>query len=252
MARHYKLVASFKNNYGFYNEQELELGDAVTTLEEMDYITCRFEDQSQLISLLEKDGLISGKNNLSISYNHNGKKNYLNPLFGYPEMMGIIDNLEEVVSFDNGHQTKYKIVSHKSPLFKQKLEEFYSLLGDEPARFFEEIYKDKAPKYLEKFVYNYYDNKNRPVDTLEDEYELRDLKRKIELEFSRYKTFRGYLIFMDKYMKKHPELSIDEKTPNTKMEVEDTTDYDDEEFLTKEEIEEMAKGDDLYHGPKRL
>lgn len=94
MARHYKLVASFKNNYGFYNEQELELGDAVTTLEEMDYLTCRFEDQSQLISLLEKDGLISGKNNLSISYNHNGKKNFLNPLFGYPEMMGIIDNLE--------------------------------------------------------------------------------------------------------------------------------------------------------------
>ena len=53
-------------------------------------------------------------------------------------------------------------------------------------------------------------------------------------------------------MKKHPELNIDKKTPNIKIEVENITDYDDEEFLTKEEIEEMAKGDDLYHGPKRF
>lgn len=255
MARHYTLTACYKNKYSFINEQELEIGESITSLEKMDEITCRYVGSGQLIDLLEKDGMVSGKNHLSITYTYNKERHHIPPLFNHPEMLTVIPNLKEVTEFKNNQPITYKIIPHDSYVFQEKLKEFYQLLGDEPALFFSEIYQDKAPKYLENLVYNYYNNKSKNSESLEDVYELQDLKEKIELEFSRYKIFREYLIYIDKYLKDHPNFiqkPIEENYSNNAKANTYIYDECDEEFLTSEEIEEMAKGDDLYHGPRRF
>ena len=102
MASHYKLVASFNNKYSFLMEQEVNFDNYISTLEQMDYITCIYDDQSSLIKQLETKGIISGKNHLSICYNYKNEKHYLHPLFGYPEMAHVIEKLENYTCVENG------------------------------------------------------------------------------------------------------------------------------------------------------
>lgn len=259
MATHYKLVASYKNKYSFINEQELvELVDhPITSLDEMDKITCRYPDSDYLIKLLDNDGMISGKNYLSIKYKKNGKDCYLHPVFGIPELIDVIDDLQVVQTVRNGRPINYKIVNHKNPFYQEKLREFYDFIDNNPDYFFAEVYGNNFPKRLAHLVKIYTDSKGESFDTLDDEYEFRDKKREMELEFSRYKTFRGYLVYLDKYMKKNN--LIDESEINTSIVrnynentiVTAEVDFDDDEFLSQEEISSAVDdGDDWYRGPR--
>lgn len=258
MARLYRLIASNKNSAGIYNEEVVNQTDSFRTLEEVDFVTCCYDNQIDFLNMLDCDGIVSNKNYISIQYKHNKENRYLHPLFGYPNMINIINQLKEVTTYVDGHPVKYKIVPHDNPFFKRKLEEFYYYLGDEPRLFFSEVYGDKTPKTLERYVYLYFNDIGKDFYTLDDEYEWRDLKTKIELEFSRYKTFRGYLIYMDRYFKKHPELTRKSFDTNKKADAVELNKlpfdpYEKEEFLTEEEYESvMPNGDEWYHAPKRF
>lgn len=255
MARYYRLVASVKSGYGFSNEEVIQTEEPFTSLEEIDIITCSYLNQEEFIKSLEYEGWISGKNWISIQYTKQKENRYLHPLFGYPNMKEIIKNLKQVTDTKDGHPITYKIIPHDHPFFQEKLKELYYYLGNEPGEFFSEVFDKNPPKYLEKLVYNYYDMKKKEFDTLEDEYEFKDLSSKIELEFSRYKIFRGYLIYMDRYFKKHPEavrVNFHEKIEDIPIKKEEETTYDYEEFLTDEELETVVpQGDEWLYGPKK-
>ena len=211
----------------------------------------------EFIKELEKDGIISNENWLSISYQHNKKTRYRHLLFGHSAVMNIIDNLQEVTIFKDGIPIKEKIVPHDNQFFQSKFQEFLHYLGKEPRMFFTEVYGDNTPKYLEMLVYNYYDSKGEIFDNLEDERNWNSLFDKIKLEFSKYKTFRGYLIYMDRYFEKHPEMEREIPKPKVQLSFSEC-DYEDygnetEEFLTEEEYNNATpEGDDWYNGPKRL
>ena len=193
----YKLIDSIKTKYGFYGERVLNAGDPYKSLEEIDYITCDYDDMIDFVQELRRDGITIFKNCVPI---------------------------------------KEKILPHDNTFFQSKFEEFKYYLGGEPRMFFAEIYRDNSPGYLETLVYNYYDGKNKEFDSLEDERDWKDLLDKIKLEFSRYKVFRGYLVYMDKYFKNHPELERVNLNPQisttTNINTDDILEYDNEEFLT--------------------
>lgn len=255
MARNYRLVASVKEKYGFSEEEVIETDEPFKSLEEIDIITCSYFSNEDFVRSLECDGWISGKNWISIQYTKQKENCYVNPLYGYPNMVEIIRNLKQVTDTKDGHPITYKIIPHDNPFFQEKLEELYYYLGNEPGEFFLEVFNNNPPKNLESLVYNYYELKEKEFDTLEDEYEVKNLSSKIVQEFSKYKTFRTYLICMDKYFKKHPNavrVNFHKKIEDIPMEKEEETTYDYEEFLTDEELETVVpQGDAWIYGPKR-
>lgn len=249
MSRVYKLIASRKEYCQFYEEQELD--ETITKLSEMDYLTCRYPSEEYLISLLTNDGQISGKNHLSIQYSKNKENHYLMPLFDTPQMLEIIPLLKEIKMPIDGHIRNTIIVPHDHPFFQEKLAQLYKFIKESPEYFFDTIYKQNVPKHLKRLALLYHENKDQVFDTLEDAYNYEGIKRNLELEFSRYKTFRGYLIYTAKYLTKN-QVNITEYIPpkDTFQELEE---YDCEEFLTDEEIANtVAEGDEVYGMQKRL
>ena len=254
MATHYKLTASYKNNYSFFEEQELDTN--ITTLEEIDYITCRYPSCEYLLQLLDNDGIISGKNHLSIRYKSKNQCKYLHPIFNMPELMDIIDNLQERQVYQNGHPMTYKCVNHSSVFFQEKIKEFYQFLDGNPDYFFNEVYGKNKPKRLTYLVNLYFNGKSNNFYSLEDEYAWRDLGQKIELEFSRYKTFRGYLLYVERYKNKFSSQQESEvicKTENYDLPVLEEFDFEKEEFLSEEEIMgAVPEGTKWHHAPRKI
>jgi len=261
MATHYKLVACYKNKYNFINEQELNefFNHPITSLEEIDRITCRYPDADYLINLLDNDGIISGKNHLSIRYKSKDKNNYLHPIFNIPDLVDAIDDLQVIQTIRDGRPITYKIVSHKNPFYQEKLKEFYSYIDTNPDYFFSEVYGNNIPKRLFHLVKLYTDSKMQVFDTLDDEYEYKDKMKEMELEFSRYKTFRGYLVYTNRLIQNNELLNnhiLDTSittnyTQNNISEPEIDFDDKEEEFLSQEEIDSAVNdGDDWYHGPR--
>lgn len=249
MSRTYKLIASRKEYYHFHDEQVLELGEPITKLSDMDYLTCRYPNQEYLLSLLTNDGEISGKNHLSIQYLKNKRVYYLNPLFDQPQMLDIIPQLKE----EKNQMAYQKILTipRNHPFFQEKLAEFYAYINTSPEYFFETIYQKYIPKNLEHLVMLYHENKGKTFDALEDEYNYHTIKRNLELEFSRYQTFRQYLIVTNQILKTRPLTIL--KTNSLELDTLEAEDYDYEEFLTEEEImRSVAEGDDVYVMQKRL
>lgn len=248
MARYYRLVASVKEENGFRDEEVIQTEEPFKSLEEIDMITCTYLHQDEFIRDLEYEGLISGKNWISIQYTRQKENCYVQPLYGYSNMKEIIKSLKQVTDTKDGHPVTYKIVPHNNPFFQEKLTEFYNYLGEEPNKFFSEVFNNHAPKTLEKLVHNYYYIKGKELDSLEDEYELINLSTKIVQEFSNYKVFRTYLIYMDRYFQKHPESVVVHSYEKEEKELT----YDYEEFLTDEELETVVDpGDTWLYGPKR-
>lgn len=255
MAYHYKLIASVHNKMGFYEEYSLEdYMEKTTRLEDIDRITCCYSNMGQLLEKLDQDGIISGKNWLSIAYQKENVTRYLPVLFQHPEMLGVIQELKNYQVSQNGHLIQYRVVDHNHPYFREKFNEFLSLLGEIPEVFFAEIYDEHAPKKLEHYVMNYYQLRGKSFDTLEDEYEYRDLFDQIKLEFSRYSVFREYIIAFDHYLISHPNfLGSDNGRASFYEKNQSVEEYPDiEEFLTAEEIEKSVFDSDSvwYRAPR--
>lgn len=257
MATHYKLIASYKNKYNFLEEQELDfLFEKGATLEEIDSITCRYPSSEYLLHLLDIDGVVSGKNHLSIRYKHKNQYKYIHPIFDIPELLEILSSLQEKHDFQDGHPVTYKVVNRNNPFFQEKLKEFYQFIDVDSDYFFSEIYGDNKPKRLVYLVNSYLNEKNSSFDSLEDEYAWRNLKEKIELEFSRYKTFRGYLIYVDRYKNKMPNQLETEtvlKKENYSLPVSEEFYDEKEEFLSEEEIMgAVPEGTSWHHAPRKI
>lgn len=254
MAQYYKLVACYKNKYSFINEQELEvIKDKNTSIMDIDYITCHYPNEKFLIELLDRDGIISGKNHLSIKYNRKGQYHYLSPLFNHIEMLDIIENLCQRTIYQNGHPETHKVVPISNPFFQEKKREFYNYIKENPEYFFSEVYKDKPPRELERLVYNYHEARRTEPTTLEDVYLFDDLARQIQQEFSKYSVFRDYLIKTDKYFGKDNSIESNEISSNsTSDDFNSEVDDEHEEFLTAKEMK-LALNDELStwkYGPK--
>ena len=68
MAKKYRLMASNRTNYGFLSEEEINVEEEFSTLEQVDLYTCVYRDKIDFInSKIPK----SGKNHISIKYKYN-------------------------------------------------------------------------------------------------------------------------------------------------------------------------------------
>lgn len=256
MAKKYHLIASDRTNYGFLKEEEIDVNEEFSTLEQVDLYTCAYKNKIDFINTKIPK---SGKNHVSIKYKYNQEDHYLPPLFDCPEMQLVIRDIKEQQVYEKGHTYNYKIISHDNPVFKRTYDQFIMLLGVEPQFFFAEVFNTGPTRNLENYVYNYYQGKNQVFDNLDDERAWRALEEKIKLEFSNYKVFRSYVLCINKYKQDHPgflerdEEMIDTKPTSTTI-IDDSylTSYDSEEFLTEEEYEQATpEGDDWYNAPRR-
>ena len=250
----YKLVACFKNKYSYINEQELDFQeDKIINISTIDYITCRYPSETFLINLLDRDGIISGMNHLSIKKCKDGNQTYyLSPLFNHIEMLDVIDELKERVIYEDGKPRTYKLVPLNNRFFQEKKKEFYGYISKNPEYFFHEIYNDNPPKKLESLVYNYDEARKTDSVSLEDLYQFDDLARKIQTEFSKYEVFRDYVVKTDKYFgnkveENMPSFSLD----NQNNDFEEDDYQEEEEFLTSSEIQKSLSDQTAvwYRGP---
>ena len=197
MAKKYELVASFYEKGRF--KEEIVLEGAPTTLHEIDYLTCIYPNMHYFLNLLDRDGIISGKNHLSIRFVKDKEYHYIQPLFGYPELQQIIPYLRQKEAYSDGKKHYFLAIPNEHPLYKEKLRELYEWINISPELFFDNIYGKNYPKKLNRFVSLYLEDKDTTFTHAEDERAFLDNKSLLELEFSRYKTFRGYLIRTTQY-----------------------------------------------------
>ncbi|MBE6147169.1 MAG: hypothetical protein E7168_02415 [Firmicutes bacterium] len=251
MAKKYELVASYYDGRTFKDQTVLE--GTPTILHEIDYITCIYPSVSYFLNLLDKDGTISGKNHLAIRFIKNKEYHYIQPLFNYPEMQDIIPRLQEKNVYLDGQRHYFLGVPVEHPLYKEKLREFYSWVKDSPELFFSIIYGNNYPKKLDRLVSLYLEGRTSSFSKLEDERAYLDNKSLLELEFSRYKTFRGYLIRTNQYKMEHPDkFPALEDTSISYSEKEEVVEYDssDDEFLEPEEIQNAVGEGEVWYRVK--
>lgn len=187
----YYLVASYYDMYkkSYINEITIKKLNniSLSSLIKIDDFTSNYAE-IEILNMIEKELNIKGINHLSIKY---VKNDYEQPIY-----YQVITNNKEFNSCIKSTQTKevklmdkYRktsFVSLNNELLKKELVELLKILETKNYLLFKEVYpKENDFSFLVKnYMNSNYDN---------ELYREEDLK-KIILEFSRYKTFRGWII----------------------------------------------------------
>lgn len=190
----YHLVASYydlyeKNpNLKYKNEIEINIpGIDLSTLQAIDSFTAS-HSKLEIIDLLNDELGITGRNSLAIKYQKNKTAN--------PVYYKIIENNQEfipctknnnLISYYVGDKFVRTLAVHRTPLFVKELSVLGKIIYEKNLEEFERLYSypNSDLYYLvTRFINTSYDT---------PEAEIEDLKL-IEKEFSRYKTFRGWII----------------------------------------------------------
>ena len=190
----YHLVASYydlyeKNpNLKYKNEIEINLpGIDLSTLQAIDSFTAS-HTSLEIFEILRKELGITGRNQLAIKFQ---KNKIANPVY-----YKIIENNQEfipctkhnnLISYYVGDKFVRTLAVHRTPLFGKELRILSKLINEKKIEEFKRLYPypNSDLYYLvTRFINTSYDT---------PEAEIEDLKL-IEKEFSRYKTFRGWII----------------------------------------------------------
>lgn len=217
----YHLVASYydlyeKNpNLKYKNEVEINIpGIDLSTLQAIDLFTAS-HSKLEIIDLLNDELGITGRNSLAIKYQKNKSSN--------PVYYKIIENNKEFIPCTNCTKNDNLISYYVGDKFVRTLSVLHTPLFVKELRVLVKIIYEKN---IEEFKRLYpYPNSDlyylvtRFINTSYDtpEAEIEDLKL-IEKEFSRYMTFRGWIIAKENKNKELDREPINEKRIETKQE----------------------------------
>lgn len=237
MGRYY-LVASYYDSFNksYRNENIIKKlnGINLSSLVEIDKFTSNFE-KIKILDMIEKELGIMGINHLAIKYFYSNDDNKFYPyrvIYGNELFNECTKSVVKNKVMINNKCRETYFVSSNNKLYRQKMEKLMKLIKGENASFdkFREFYSlDNELSFLVKrYINSSYDNE------LEKE---RDLKN-IILEFSRYKTFRGWIIEQEK--KKNNTLSYTYKSSDKNVV------YKDKQSKNKGEVLSIEQNISLY------
>lgn len=251
----YNLVANRYDTINrMYVEDKVVSEETLLALEDVDRITCRYSEE-EILDRLKEDGKITTQNHLVITRVVKDKTYRKTAMFSNPEMVQVIDSLKVKTGYENGRPINYKALDRNSEFFKKAFEEFKKLLALNPDFF---IIMNLENTELERKTENYYSEKNKEHYHEEEARHVKELEEEMTDEFSRYKTFRKYIINMQKY-KRYLKLEEDKivysSSNENPFETYDESEIDDdkEEFITNDEIEKYSPdGTFPIYGPKPM
>ena len=187
----YYLVACYYDMHkkSYTNEITIKKLNNITlsSLIKIDDFTTK-HSETEILNMIEKEFNIRGINHLSIKYVKNDYETpvYYKVITNNKEFNSCINStqIKELKLMDKKRKTSF--ISLNNDLLKNELTELLKILNTKNYALFQEVYpKENDFSFLVKnYMNSNYDNE------LYSEEEL----RKIILEFSRYKTFRGWII----------------------------------------------------------
>lgn len=196
----YNLVASYYDIFEIDSTKRYKdsvvidgekLGIDLSTLQAIDKFTSS-HNRFQIFQILENELGIQGKKHLAIQYkkNQNAKPEFYRTIDDYPEFVSCTKIDEENQKLEYwAFSRKYTslAVPSNAELFQSEKAKLFNLIEKEN---YEEILKYLHPKsLLSRLIEEYF---FAPHDNVEEaRLELKEIIRK---EFSRYKTFRGWII----------------------------------------------------------
>lgn len=190
----YTLVASKydRANNHYLNEVQINLeGGPTDKLMQIDAYTASSSRLDLLAELREK-GLITNQDTLSIRYikNKNEKAIYFQTIYDNPKFRTSFNSLTKRNYYINGHLEVADALRYDNEYFKEEWTKIKQLIDSENFAEIKRLYpkENHLKDLISGYLKSSYDN------DLEKERELEEIKK----EFSRYKTFRGWVVTTSK------------------------------------------------------
>lgn len=195
----YHLVASYydifekNSSLRYKNEIEISLpGIDLSTLQAIDNFTAS-HSQIEIYKILEQQLGIAGRNQLSIKYQKNKTSNpiYYKVIKNNPEFVSCTQNNKLASYWIGNKNVRSLVVSRYTPLFEKELSNLLKIIENRNLEEFHQMYPyENSDLYF--LVKRYI---GTSFDTMEASQTDLDL---IIKEFSRYKTFRGWIVAKEK------------------------------------------------------
>lgn len=237
VASHYDLYKKQYQNETIINLPQIDLA----TIQSIDYFTAS-HNRTELLQLIEQETNQQGLNHLAIKYykNQNANPIYYNTIENNPEFASLLRENQIYISQNgkprkNGYQLlgqKYEFltVNSKNIYFLKELRIIMNLIEKKDLNQFEQIYpyNDTFHWLITRYLTSSYDDATVQKEDL----------IKIEKEFSRYKTFRGWIVAIEKREKTHKNETTNQNkiNPSTPL----STPLKEKKLRTSKTIEEYA------------
>ena len=215
----YSLVASYydKSSNTYKNEIKIkELNNKkFTSLFEIDLFTSS-HSREELFSIIKKEYGVNEINHLSIRFKkwNSEEYDYLSVIVDDKIFLNCISSVEKTNKFILDKNRNTEFISQNNELYKKELNNLFIMIKD--GSFFEYYNRNND---LTKLINRYNQTKSSNEEEL---YERNKILRFLSLEFSRYKTFRGwYVLSFKKRIKTIPnkyEINTSKQTSKSKIE----------------------------------
>ena len=189
----YYLVAAYYDGKNFVNEVQIDgLGEySLKSLRDIDLFTSSHSLQ-EIIHILEKYYDIDPRSSVSVKRykNVNATFDYYKAIISNKKYNETILDMQEITYAISGHRMRTLAVFRDSSLFKEEFLKLDYMLKSKDMAKFKEVYPydNQFSLVVSRYMSDAYDNDFER----EKDYET------IQNEFSRYKTFRSWIVNQDK------------------------------------------------------
>ena len=189
----YYLVAAYYDGKNFVNEVQIDgLGEySLKSLRDIDLFTSSHSLQ-EIIHILEKYYDIDPRSSVSVKRykNVNATPDYYKAIISNKKYNETILDMQEITYAISGHRMRTLAVFRDSSLFKEEFLKLDYMLKSKDMAKFKEVYPydNQFSLAVSRYMSDAYDNDFER----EKDYET------IQNEFSRYKTFRSWIVNQDK------------------------------------------------------
>ncbi len=230
----YYLTAAYYNGKEFINEVAIDhlKGYSLNSLQDIDLFTASHSLQ-EIIQILSQDYDIDPRSFVSIKRykNANATPDYYQAIIYNANYYQAISGMREIVYSISGHKMRTLAVSKDNPFYQSEFLKLDEMLNKKDIASFEKMYPyDNAFSTLvRRYMSDGYDN------DLEKEKDYFLLKT----EFSRYKTFRSWIMVQEKAKKRKNQSVKSHKSTKTIQDKQSTEAKSIEEY--EEEFVRMFK-----------
>lgn len=267
MAKRYDLVGSVYDKYAKGNKYTKEEiikvpGVSLTTLEDIDNFTAKHNRISFQTAIGDK---YNSKNTYSIRVTNNkGEVYYQKVIFNNEEIVRLTNHLENTTIHIGTGYISTKLISENSPLFIESWAVIEEYISKKKIQAINSLFNENSNF---AFLIRRYINS----DTSDSYTELNEIRK----AFRDYKTFRKFIVNKDKLLvtnldilenevyEKSTTINKDKQISTTigstfTFTKKDNLEEDEEEFLTEDELLQMAgdgdipKGYETYQGIRKL
>ena len=210
----YSLVASYYDRYEknpnlkYKNEVEINLPNAdLSTIQAIDYFTTS-HSKIDIFRLIEKYQKITGKNHLAIKVKRGNEVDYFRVIYDNKSFIDCTKNNPSKTYQISGKYRTTLVVPDNADLFQTEKRKLLQILEERDFLEFQKIYsyQDDLEFLVRRYLNSFYDTENARLTELS----------LIILEFSRYMTFRKWIIDQEKQKQLQKETTSNHQKKNIK------------------------------------